>query len=39
VNHLRRKIDRSYDPKLVHTVKGVGYILEDRSDEILAAVG
>jgi len=39
VNHLRRKIDRSYDPKLVHTVKGVGYILEDRTNEILAAVG
>lgn len=30
VAHLRRKIDRPYDRKLLHTVKGVGYILEDR---------
>ena len=38
VNHLRRKIDRHYTPKLIHTVKGVGYILEDRSDETYADV-
>ncbi|MCA9511680.1 MAG: response regulator transcription factor [Myxococcota bacterium] len=37
VNHLRRKVDRDYEPKLIHTVKGVGYILEDRSGEALAA--
>lgn len=36
VNHLRRKVDRHYSPKLIHTVKGVGYILEDRSHETLA---
>jgi DNA-binding response OmpR family regulator len=36
VNHLRQKVDRSYEPKLIHTVKGVGYILEDRSTEKLA---
>ena len=36
VNHLRHKVDRNYRPKLIHTVKGVGYILEDRSDELLA---
>jgi len=38
VNHLRRKIDRHYTPKLIHTVKGVGYILEDRSNETFADV-
>jgi heavy metal response regulator len=30
INHLRRKIDRDHEPKLIHTVKGVGYVLEDR---------
>jgi DNA-binding response OmpR family regulator len=36
VNHLRHKVDRKYDPRLIHTVKGVGYILEDRTDEMMA---
>ncbi len=31
VSHLRNKIDRDFEPKLLHTVKGVGYVLEDRS--------
>jgi heavy metal response regulator len=30
VSNLRNKIDRSFQPKLLHTVKGVGYVLEDR---------
>ncbi len=30
VSHLRNKIDRDFAPKLLHTVKGVGYVLEDR---------
>lgn len=30
VANLRKKIDRSFEPKLLHTVKGVGYILESR---------
>ena len=30
VSHLRNKIDKSYEPKLLHTVKGVGYVLEQR---------
>ncbi len=30
VSHLRNKIDKSYEPKLLHTVKGVGYVLEER---------
>jgi two-component system OmpR family response regulator len=31
VNHLRNKIDRGFERKLLHTVKGVGYVLEDRA--------
>ncbi len=31
INHLRKKVDRDFEPKLIHTVKGVGYVLEDRS--------
>jgi DNA-binding response OmpR family regulator len=31
VNHLRNKVDRGFDRKLLHTVKGIGYVLEDRS--------
>lgn len=28
VSHLRNKIDEDFEPKLLHTVKGVGYVLE-----------
>jgi DNA-binding response OmpR family regulator len=31
INHLRKKIDQDFELKLLHTVKGVGYMLEDRS--------
>ena len=27
VNYLRNKIDRSFSPKLIHTVRGAGYVL------------
>jgi DNA-binding response OmpR family regulator len=30
INHLRKKMDRGFDPKLIHTVKGVGYFLGRR---------
>lgn len=30
VSHLRNKIDKDFEPKLLHTMKGVGYVLEDR---------
>jgi len=30
VSHLRNKIDKDFEPILLHTVKGVGYVLEDR---------
>ncbi|GAB4293545.1 MAG: response regulator transcription factor [Desulfuromonadia bacterium] len=29
VNYLRKKIDRDYPKKLIHTVRGVGYILKE----------
>ncbi|NLK62945.1 MAG: response regulator transcription factor [Fusobacteria bacterium] len=29
VNHLRKKIDKDFKEKLIHTVRGVGYILKD----------
>ncbi len=28
INHLRKKIDKEFDEKLIHTVRGVGYILK-----------
>ena len=31
INRLRRLIDHAFDPKLIHTIRGAGYILEDRS--------
>ena len=31
VNNLRNKVDRPFEPRLIHTVKGVGYVAEDRS--------
>jgi DNA-binding response OmpR family regulator len=30
VSHLRNKIDKDFEPKLLHTIKGVGYVLEKR---------
>ncbi|MFO8057738.1 MAG: response regulator transcription factor [bacterium] len=29
INYLRNKIDREFDRKLIHTVRGVGYVLKD----------
>lgn len=26
IRYLRNKIDRDYEPKLIHTVRGIGYI-------------
>jgi DNA-binding response OmpR family regulator len=31
VNFLRKKVDRDFDPKLIHTFVGVGYVLKDGS--------
>ena len=30
INYLRKKIDRDFDPKLIHTRTGFGFILTDR---------
>jgi DNA-binding response OmpR family regulator len=30
INSLRNKIDKEFDPPLIHTVRGVGYIMTDR---------
>jgi DNA-binding response OmpR family regulator len=30
INHLRKKVDHGWTKKLIHTVKGAGYVLEDR---------
>jgi len=32
IRRLRRKVDEPYSTSLIHTVRGVGYLLEDRSD-------
>ena len=31
MSHLRNKIDKNFEPRLLHTVKGVGYVMEERS--------
>ncbi len=31
VNYLRKKIDAGHNPKLLHTVRGVGYVLKAES--------
>ncbi len=33
MRRLRAKIDDPYDRKLIHTVRGFGYVLEDRGQE------
>jgi two-component system OmpR family response regulator len=30
---LRDKIDKGFEPKLIHTVRGVGYVLRDERQE------
>ena len=29
IRNLRRKVDDGYDPKLIHTVRGAGYVLRE----------
>lgn len=28
INYLRNKIDRDFEPKLIHTVRGIGYVMK-----------
>ena len=30
INSLRKKIDKDFDKKLIHTKKGFGYVLSDQ---------
>jgi DNA-binding response OmpR family regulator len=30
INRLRMKIDKDFPAKLIHTIKGVGYVLKDQ---------
>ncbi|MDP4224252.1 MAG: winged helix-turn-helix domain-containing protein, partial [Bacteroidota bacterium] len=30
INSLRKKIDKDFEPKLIHTRKGFGYVLTDK---------
>jgi DNA-binding response OmpR family regulator len=29
VSRLRNKVDRDYERKIIHTIRGVGYVLKD----------
>ena len=31
IRHLRKKIDDGHEQKLIHTVRGHGYVLKDQS--------
>lgn len=33
VNYLRNKVDRDFSPKLIHTVRGAGYVLREEAGE------
>jgi two-component system copper resistance phosphate regulon response regulator CusR len=30
IRRVRAKVDDNYEPKLIHTVRGMGYVLEER---------
>lgn len=32
IRYLRLKIDKGYEPKLIHTVRGVGYVLKEKEN-------
>jgi two-component system copper resistance phosphate regulon response regulator CusR len=38
INRLRRKIDDGFPMKLIHTVRGVGYVLKESADESPAEI-
>ncbi len=33
IHHLRQKIDKDFDKKLIHTIRGAGYVMKERNDE------
>ncbi len=38
INYLRTKVDHGFDKKLIHTARGVGYMLAEPKDNVLEAV-
>ncbi|MBO9637664.1 response regulator transcription factor [Siphonobacter aquaeclarae] len=32
VNYLRKKIDKDFTPKVIHTISGIGYIMQEQED-------
>lgn len=32
ISYLRLKIDKEYSPKLIHTVRGIGYVMKDKEN-------
>ena len=30
IRYLRKKIDEGFEPKLIHTVRGAGYVLKEK---------
>lgn len=30
INSLRNKMDKDYQPQLIHTIRGIGYVLKDK---------
>jgi two-component system, OmpR family, copper resistance phosphate regulon response regulator CusR len=39
VNYLRKKVDEGFEPKLIHTVRGAGYRLGLRDENVAVAAG
>ena len=33
INYLRKKIDADFDKKLIHSLRGVGYVMKDEGNE------
>ena len=31
INSLRNKMDKDFQPQLIHTIRGVGYVLKDKT--------
>jgi DNA-binding response OmpR family regulator len=34
VNHLRKKVDTGFSKRLIHSIRGIGYILKDDADQV-----
>jgi DNA-binding response OmpR family regulator len=32
IRYLRKKIDQDFEPKLIHTIRGAGYVLRDEAN-------